>query len=163
MARNLNIFCDWTLVSFFRKSTKRWPRLDFWGVKNAWKSDENYAFWRAPRTIHRPRPAFQTDAQNHATWHQNVFKITAKWPQKNGPRFCKKLSKTHVVAWPAKMHQIAFISVVPGVALLTPWTPKSLKIIENSLQVIDKSLKTLRNSKKILGNHKQNMKIIEKH
>ena len=29
------------------------------------------------------------------------------------------------------MHQIAFIFVVPGVALLTPWMQKSIKIIEN--------------------------------
>ena len=32
------------------------------------------------------------------------------------------------------MHQIAFIFVVPGVALLTPWMQKLLKIVENSLQ-----------------------------
>ena len=39
-------------------------------------------------------------------------------------------SETHVER-PAKIHQNAFIFVVPGVALLTPWMQKSLKIVEN--------------------------------
>ena len=30
------------------------------------------------------------------------------------------------------MHQNAFIFVVPGVAFLTPWMQKSLKIVENN-------------------------------
>ena len=83
MTRNLMIVCDWTLPPFFRKSTKRYLELDFWGVKNAWKTDENYAFWRTPRTIHRPTPSFQTDAQNHAKWRQSVSKITAKLAWEN--------------------------------------------------------------------------------
>ena len=51
------------LSLFFRKSTKRWRQLDFWGVKNAWKSDENYAFWPAPRTIRGPWTGFSTGAK----------------------------------------------------------------------------------------------------
>ena len=42
--------------------------------------------------------------------------------------------KIHAGDRPAKMHQNAFIFVVPGVALLTPWTQKLLKIVENSSQ-----------------------------
>ena len=83
MARNAILCCDWTLPLFFRKSSKRHEYLNFWDVKNAWKSSENYEFWRAPRTIHRPRPGFQTDAQNHAKWLQNASKITAKLAWKN--------------------------------------------------------------------------------
>ena len=83
MAQNLILFCEKVLVSFSKKSTKRYLELDFCSVKNAWKSDENYAFWRAPRTIYRPRPGFQTDAQNHAKWRQNASKITAKLTWKN--------------------------------------------------------------------------------
>ena len=40
-------------------------------------------------------------------------------------------SETHAVERPAKMHQNAFIFVVPGVALLTPWMQRSFKIVEN--------------------------------
>ena len=29
------------------------------------------------------RSSFQTDAQNHAKWHQNASQISAKWPWKN--------------------------------------------------------------------------------
>ena len=80
---NGSLSCDRILPAFFRKSTKRWLELDFWGVKNAWKSDENYAFWPAPRTIHRPRLGLQTGARNHAKSRQNASKITAKWARKN--------------------------------------------------------------------------------
>ena len=40
-------------------------------------------------------------------------------------------SKMHAVAWFAKVHQNAFIFIVPGVALLTSWIKKLIKIIEN--------------------------------
>ena len=83
MARNWFIFPEKVLSLFFTNSTKRWRQLHFWGVKNAWKSDENYAFWPAPRTIHRPRSGLQTGAQNHAKSRQNASKITAKWARKN--------------------------------------------------------------------------------
>ena len=83
MAQNLILFCENVLVPFSRKSTKRYLELVFLGVKNAWKIDENYAFWPAPRIIHRPRPCGQTDAQNHAKWRQNASKITAKLAWKN--------------------------------------------------------------------------------
>ena len=43
-------------------------------------------------------------------------------------------SKTHAVAWPAKMHQTALIFVLPAVVLLTPWMQKLFKIVENSSQ-----------------------------
>ena len=42
-----------------------------------------------------------------------------------------QLSKRHAVASAANMHQNAFILVVPGVALVTPWMEKSFKIVEN--------------------------------
>ena len=68
---------------------------------------------------------------------QNVAKMNQKSPQNEHEK--KRISilqwsKTHAVAWPAKMHQIAFIFVIPGVALLTSWMQKVLKIVENSLQ-----------------------------
>ena len=68
---------------------------------------------------------------------QNYAKVHLKSPQNEHEKTCIPVlqsSKTHAVAWPAKMHQIAFIFVVPGVALLTPWMQKLLKIVENSLQ-----------------------------
>ena len=83
MTRKSIILRENVLVSFFRKSTQRWFELDFLGVKNAWKCDENYASWPAPMTIHRPRSGFQTGAQNHAKWRQNASKITAKSARKN--------------------------------------------------------------------------------
>ena len=43
------------------------------------------------------------------------------------------VKKTHAVDRPAKMHKNAFIFVIPGVALLTPWIQKSLKIVENRI------------------------------
>ena len=43
-------------------------------------------------------------------------------------------SKTHAVDRPLKMHKIAFIFVVPDIALLTPRMQKSFKIVENSSQ-----------------------------
>ena len=42
--------------------------------------------------------------------------------------------KTGAVERPAKMHQNAFIFLVPRVALFTPWMQKSLKIVQNSPQ-----------------------------
>ena len=54
----------------------------FCGVKNTSKNDENCAFWHAPGTIHKRRSGFQTGVQNRAKWHQNAFKITAKWARK---------------------------------------------------------------------------------
>ena len=80
--KNDSLFRDQVLVSFFRKSAKQWGELDFCGVKNASKNDENYAFWRAPRTIRRRRSGFQTGVQNHAKWRWNASKVTAKWPRK---------------------------------------------------------------------------------
>ena len=63
-----SLCCGFVLVSFFRKSTKRWPRLDFWGVKNASKSDENYELWRAPRTIRRLGSSARTDPKIVQKW-----------------------------------------------------------------------------------------------
>ena len=83
MAQNLILVCEKVLLSFFRKSTKRHGDFNFWDVKNAWKSSENYAFWPAPRTIHTPRSGFQMGTQNHAKWRQNASKITTKWARKN--------------------------------------------------------------------------------
>ena len=42
--RNGSLFGDIVLYSFFRKFMKRWLELDFCGVKNATKNDENFAF-----------------------------------------------------------------------------------------------------------------------
>ena len=131
MAHNLILFCEKVLPLFSRKSTKRYLELDFCDVKNALKCDENYAFWRAPRTIHIPRSGFQIGAQNRAKWRQNTSKIIAKWARKNiHPGLA--MVKSRAVDRRAKMHTNAFIFVVPGVALLTPWMQKSLKIVENS-------------------------------
>ena len=47
-------------------------------------------------------------------------------------------SETHAVERTAKMHQNAFISVVPGVALPTPWMQKSFKIVEIDHKMITK-------------------------
>ena len=83
MARTLIIAFEKVLLLFSRKSSKRHGDLNFWDVKNAWKSSENYEFWPAPRTIHTPRSGIQMGAQNHAKWRQNASKITAKSAQKN--------------------------------------------------------------------------------
>ena len=83
MARTLIIAFEKVLLSFSRKSSKRHRDLNFWDVKNAWKSSENYEFWPAPRTIHTPRSGIQMGAQNHAKWRQNASKITAKLVWKN--------------------------------------------------------------------------------
>ena len=83
MAQNLILLFEKVLPSFFRKSSKRHGDLNFWYVKNAWKSSENYEFWPAPRTIHTPRSGIQMGAQNHAKWRQNASKITAKSARKN--------------------------------------------------------------------------------
>ena len=68
----------------------------------------------------------QNDAKMHLkspqNEHEKIYTPVVQW------------SKTHAVAWPAKMHQIAFIFVIPGVPLLTSWIQKVLKIVENSLQ-----------------------------
>ena len=58
---------------------------------------------------------------------QNDAKIHLKSPQNQHEKTYTPLwqwSKSHAVAWPAKMHPIAFIFIVPGVALLTPWMQK---------------------------------------
>ena len=68
---------------------------------------------------------------------QNYVKMHLKSPQNEHEKMRRPLlqwSKTHAVAWPAKTHQNAFILVVPGVALFTPWMQKSLKIVQNSPQ-----------------------------
>ena len=65
---------------------------------------------------------------------QNDVKMHLKSPQNEHEKVSRPVlqwSKTHAVAWPAKMHQNAFAFVVTGVALRTPWMQKSLKIIEN--------------------------------
>ena len=61
---------------------------------------------------------------------QNRRKLTTKCSQKMR-RPVLQWSETHAVERLAKMQQNAFISVVPGVALLTPWTQKSMKTVEN--------------------------------
>ena len=66
---------------------------------------------------------------------QNYAKMHLKSPQNEHEKTCRPVlqwSKTHAVAWPAKMHQIALIFGLPGVALLTPWMQKLFKIVENS-------------------------------
>ena len=83
MARTLIIAFEKVLLLFSRKSSKRHGDLNFWYVKNAWKSSENYEFWPAPRTIHTPRSGIQMGAQNHAKLRQNASKITAKSTRKN--------------------------------------------------------------------------------
>ena len=86
----------------------RWPFID-----------RDQASRRVPKIV-------QNDAKMHVksppNEHEKTYTPVLQWP------------KTHAVAWPAKMHQIAFIFVVPGVALLTQWMQKSLKIVENSSQ-----------------------------
>jgi len=65
---------------------------------------------------------------------QNDAKMHHKSPQNDHEKTLIPIlqcSKTHAVDRPAKLHQNAFPFVVPGVALLTPWVQKSLKIIEN--------------------------------
>ena len=41
---NGSLFDDIVLCLFFRKFIKRWLELDFCGVENVRKSDENYVF-----------------------------------------------------------------------------------------------------------------------
>ena len=68
---------------------------------------------------------------------QNDFKMHLKSPQNEHEKVSHPVlqwSKTHTVAWTAKTHQNAFIFVVPGVALFTPWMQKSFKIVQNSPQ-----------------------------
>ena len=93
---------------------------------------------------------------------QNHTKIHLRSPQNKLKTIWNPISqwsKTHAVASPAKMHQNAFIVVVPGVALLTPWIEKTLKIGENHrkgvcevstrlLADVNKTAQTLSQSKK---------------
>ena len=68
---------------------------------------------------------------------QNDAKMHVKSPQNEHEKILIPIlqwSKTHAVAWPAKMHQITFIFVAPDVTLLAPWMQKLFKIVENSLQ-----------------------------
>ena len=126
-----SLCCGFILVSFFRKSTKRWPRLDFGGVKNASKSDENYAFWRAPRTIRRLGSSARTDPKNRAKMIENAFKSNLKWARKNVTSafaMVKNARRRRLM----KMHRNAVIFVVPAFALLTSWMQKSFKNVKNS-------------------------------
>ena len=68
---------------------------------------------------------------------QNDVKMHLKSPQNEHEKVSHPVlqwSKTHTVAWPPNTHEHAFIFVVPGVALFTPWMQKSLKIVQNSPQ-----------------------------
>ena len=77
------IFLRPNFILIFQKIHQTSPITRFFQRKNASKSDENYAFWVASRTIHIPRSGFQTGAQNHAKLLQNATQITAKWAWKN--------------------------------------------------------------------------------
>ena len=75
---------------------------------------------------------------------QNYAKMQLESPQNEHEKTCPPVlqwPKTHAVARPAKMHQNAFIFVVPGVALLTPWMPKSLKMSKIHYKVTTKNTK----------------------
>ena len=74
------------------------------------------AFKRVPKIMQNYAKMHRKSPQNE---HEKMWIAVLQW------------SETHVVASPAKMHQNAFIFVFPGVALLTPWTQKSFKIVEN--------------------------------
>ena len=104
--------------------------VGFCGVKNAWKIDRDtrfdvlrgpfvdleHAFRRVPKII-------QNYAKIHLKSQQNEHKII--WHP------VLQCSKTHAAASHAKMHQNAFIFVVPDVALPTPWIQKPPEIVEN--------------------------------
>ena len=77
------------------------------------------AFKRVPKIMQNYAKMHRKSPQNE---HEKMWISVLQWP------------KTHAVARPAKMHQNAFIFVVPGVALLTPWMQKLLKIVDNSSQ-----------------------------
>ena len=135
-----SLCCGFILVLFFRKSTKRWPRLDFWGVKNASKSDENYELWRAPRTIRRLGSSARTDPKNRAKMTENASKSNLKWTRKNvtsGFAMVKNARRRRLM----KMHRNAVIFVVPAFALLTSWMQKSFKNVKNSQKMITKNTK----------------------
>ena len=130
MAWNSIMFRENVLCSFFRKSRKRDGELDFWGAKNASNNDENDGFRSAPRTIRGRRSGLQTGAPNQA----KCRKSASKSPRNEHEKMWHPIlqwSKIHAVVSPAKMHQNAFIFIVPGFALLTPWMQKTLKIVEN--------------------------------
>ena len=63
------------------------------------------AFKRVPKIMQNYAKMHRKSPQNE---HEKMWISVLQW------------SETHVVASPAKMHQNAFISVVPGVVLLTP-------------------------------------------
>ena len=66
---------------------------------------------------------------------QNYARIILKSPQNEHKIIWHPIlqwSKTHAVASLAKMHQNAFIFVVPIVTFLTPWKQNSFKIVENA-------------------------------
>ena len=65
---------------------------------------------------------------------QNCVKMHIKSSQNDRVKNLNPLSQwseMHAVAGLAKMHQNAFTFVLPGVALLTSWVRKLIKIIEN--------------------------------
>ena len=82
----------------------------------------------APERAHlyRSRGCFASSMDTKIA--QNRRKFHTKLPQKmRGPVL--QWSKTEAVERPAKMHQNAFIFLVPRVALFTSWMQKSLKIV----------------------------------
>ena len=64
---------------------------------------------------------------------QNCVKMQLKSSQNESGKkliLLSQWSEMHAVAGLAKMHQNAFIFVVPGVALLMPWIEKTLKKVK---------------------------------
>ena len=120
-------------LHFSGKSQSVGLRLDFAGSKTLQKVMKITRFdvLRGPfiyrdQASKREPKIMQNDAKMHLKSsqndHQKIWKPVLQW------------LKMHVVAWRAKVRQNALIYVVLGVALLPPWTQKSLKIVENSTQ-----------------------------
>ena len=129
MALKWIIFLRPNFIFIFQKIRQTSQVTCLFQRKKRFKSNENYAFWVASRSIHIPRSGFQTGAQNHAKWRQNASQITAKWAWKNidsGRAMLKNARRrpTCKITW----KRVRFCRT--GVALRTPWMQKSFKIIE---------------------------------
>ena len=134
MARKCITFLRPNFCLIFQKIQLTSPVTVFFRYKNASKSDENYAFWVALRTIHIPRSGIQTGAQNHAKWRQNASQISAKWSWKNIDSDVAMLKSVRrrpscETAW----KRVHFCR--SRVALLKKRISRSSKVIENLSQM----------------------------
>ena len=120
MARKWFTFSWPSFIFIFQEIRKAMEWAWFLRGQKRFKNDEKMHFDVLPgpfvdgdQASRRVSKIVQNDAKMHLKSLQNEHEIVSN------PML--QWSKTHTVVWPAKTHENAFIFVVPGVALLTPW------------------------------------------